>query len=105
MNLEQIKAFGAPFRAAEVQVSLQKRMAHLVLQIQGKEGVAVDFPIPADNHGNVWDVGGSIVRVAVNAGLLTDDSKVVVTDLDALESTDRANDVTVPLPLPGSTTN
>ena len=105
MNVEQIKALGAPFRAAEVQVSLRKKVAHLVMQIHGEEGVAMDFSIAADDNGSVWDIGGSIVRAAVNAGLLTDNSEVTVRDLDVLESTDRANDVRLTRPPRGSTPN
>jgi len=84
MTFEELKALGAPFSFAEVQVSLLKKTARLVMVVGQDPNPAKDFPLHDPNLNTLDDVAAHIIAAAEEVGLLDEDSKVGVVDLDGL---------------------
>jgi hypothetical protein len=82
MNIKEIKKLGAPFRGAEVQVSLRKKIARLVLLIaDGPNNPVLDMPIGDEESHE--EVGVAVIEAAKINGLLDERSVVVIVDLDS----------------------
>ena len=83
LTIEEIKALGAPFEKAEVHVSLQKKIARLVLVVPGRKGnyPAMDFPLDCDE--DCQQVGLNIIAAAGENGLLDAHSITVIFDVDS----------------------
>ena len=93
MTLEEIKALGAPFQAAEVQISRRKQISRLVLLVRdGEEFRTEDIPgLDFPWHGNLCDsaeeLGQTILDVAKTFGIIADDAATEIVDLDLLAKT------------------
>jgi len=74
VNLEEIKALGAPFRAAEVQVSLRTRIARLVLVIRVKDNPSFDFRLN-ESESDFEAVGREVLESARRLGLIDDEAR------------------------------
>jgi len=83
-TIEQVKALGAPFRAAEVQVSLLERVARFVVVIGHGNNPAIDLPVRG-NPNDFREVVSEITAAAMEMGLIHENSIVAGTDLDALQ--------------------
>jgi hypothetical protein len=83
LALDKVKALGAPFEKAEVQVSLQKKTARLVLCIRGQKGnlPAMDFQL--DGNEDWQQVGNDLTAAAFLNGLLRVYSEVAIVNLDS----------------------
>src|SRR5215472_11972611 len=82
MNLEQIKALGAPFRRAEIRVSLRSRIAMIVVMIPGHENAEMGFQLDS-NQDDPEQVGREIEEAAKQVGLIDGSSTINVIDLDS----------------------
>jgi hypothetical protein len=69
-NLEEIKKLGAPFKAAEVHVSRSKKVARLILLVDGMDGnyPAMNFPI--QDGDDIPGIGKDILAAAGKLGLI-----------------------------------
>ena len=83
LDLEEVKAPGAPFEKAEVHVSLRNKTVTLVLLIPGRVGnhPALEFDINGDED---WQQVGTELTVAASKnGLLQTSSIVAILNLDS----------------------
>jgi hypothetical protein len=89
MTLDKIKAFGAPWPAAEVHISVQKKIARLVFLVRDGDGFrlfddfALDFPWPAkeDFHG-ADALANAVLTLAKELELLVPGAQAEIVDLD-----------------------
>jgi len=89
MTLNQIKAFGAPWPAAEVQISVQKKIARLVFLVPDGDGFrvfddfALDFPWPVkEDFHDVDTLANSVIALAKELELLVPEAQAEIVDLD-----------------------
>lgn len=88
MNLKQVKfpviALEAPFRNAEVWVSLRSKIALFVLAIPGKDNeIKVDFELESSDD-DPEQIGLEITEAFKKLGITDDSSIVTIIDLDSL---------------------
>jgi hypothetical protein len=82
-DFDEVKALGAPFEKAEVQVSLRNKTVTLVLLVPGRkiDHPALDFQLDGDED---WqEVGKELTFAASTNGLLQATSIVAIMNLDA----------------------
>ena len=83
LDLDEVRALGAPFEKAEVHVSLRNKTVTLVLLIPGRVGnhPALEFDINGDED---WQQVGTELTVAASKnGLLQTSSIVAILNLDS----------------------
>jgi hypothetical protein len=81
VTIEEIKALGAPFPRAEVQTSLRKKIARLVLLDPHHINPTLDLPVVGE--GTVYEVGADIIAAAGQKCLLDENSVTAIVDLDS----------------------
>lgn len=79
MTFEQVKTLG-PFPAAEIQVSLRKRTATLLLS--GPHNPRLEIRLD-DEQFEVLQLGLGIKQAALTVGLITEFSSVALVDVDS----------------------
>ena len=83
LDLDEVRALGAPFEKAEVHVSLRNKTVTLVLLIPGRVGnhPALEFDLRGDED---WQQVGTELTVAASKnGLLQTSSIVAILNLDS----------------------
>lgn len=83
LDLEQVKALGAPFDRAEVHVSLRNKTVRLVLLAPGRTGdhPGLDFQLSGDED---WQQVGTDLAVAASSnGLLHAHGIVAILNVDS----------------------
>ncbi len=81
MRITELKNLGAPFPAAEVQVSVKKKIARLVLVLLNP---TMDFPLGENT--TVKETATEIIQAARDQGLIDENTVVDVIDLDSLQT-------------------
>ena len=81
MNFEEVKALGAPFPAAEIQISVRKRIARLICITPDHTNPPIDFEL---NESDDFEVAAaSTLDAARNLGFLQNQCKVSILNLDS----------------------
>lgn len=83
LEIDEVKALGAPFEKAEVHVSMRNKTVTLVLLVPGRisNHPALDFEINGDED---WrQVGTELTFAASKNGLLDANSIVAILNLDS----------------------
>ena len=84
-TVKEMRTLGwAPFRKAEIQVSMRKKIARLVLLMPDREEnhPTIDFPI-IEGTANYEQAGREIIAAAGSRGLLDANSMTVIVDVDS----------------------
>ena len=78
MSTVDLKELGPPFPAAEIQVSVKKKVARLLLVLRNP---SLDFPLGERSANEMVD---EILKAARVEGLIDDNTAVSIIDLDSL---------------------
>jgi hypothetical protein len=81
MNFEEVKASGAPFPAAEIQISVRKRIARLICITPDHTNPPIDFKLDESDGFEV--AAASTLEAARDLGLLENHCKVSILNLDS----------------------
>ena len=89
MTLDQVKAFGAPWPAAEVQISVKKKITRLVFLVRDGDGFrafddfALDFPWHVnEDYRDADALAKAVIAHAKQLGLLVPGANAEIVDLD-----------------------
>jgi hypothetical protein len=85
MTFDEIKALG-PYHAAEVQISWKKKITRLVLIVGDHQNPSLDFPWRGERFDDRdFDaLGRAVIEAARENGLLAQNAKTAIVDMDAL---------------------
>jgi hypothetical protein len=83
ITTEKLKQMGAPFRNAEIQVSIKANVARLILLVPGRSENHPGMDFPVDGATDYEIVGHELIAAAAQNGLLDAHSTVAIVDADS----------------------
>jgi hypothetical protein len=86
--VDAISILGVPVPVVEIQVSLKKKIAWIVLVNRERKSASKDFPLDAwlslgESARTVENLGKDLIKAMGVSGLIDDASRVTVIDLDS----------------------
>jgi len=83
VTIDKLKRMGAPFRNAEVQVSIKANVARLILLVPGREENHPGMDFPTYGATDYETVGRELIAAAAQNGLLDAYSRIAIVDADS----------------------